>query len=248
MGKSSDAPDVQGAAETEGEYSRETARDVTYADRPNQYNPFGSIEWGTSRVRDPATGEWVTQWNQNQTLNPELQGAVDSTMGMMNNRANLASSMFGRVQDEMGGAPDWEQFGDVVGFDPTQQRQMATDAAYQQAVSRLDPMFDTRANDLEIKLRNQGLRPGDQAYDAQMSSFGRNRNDAYSQAIWDSVGQGRQEFQTALTGNQHANALRNQQIQEYLGQRGYTLDEINRLTEGQSMQDVVNMTTSGGGG
>ncbi len=246
MGKGSDAPDVSGAAEIEGEYSRETARDVTYADRPDQYNPFGSIQWGTEQVRDPATGEMVTKWTQNQNLNPALQGALDSTMGMMGDRAALSSGMMGRIQDEMGGAPDWEQFGDVVGFDPTQQRQHAEDSAYAKAVSRLDPRFSKQANDLEIKLRNMGLRPGDQAYDAQMSNFSNSRNDAYEQALWGSVAQGRDEFGVALQGNERANALRNQQIQEYLGQRGFSLGEANALQEGQTIQDMANMVSGGG--
>ena len=69
--KSSDPADVRGAAETEGQYSRETARDVTYADRPDQYNPYGSVTWGQEMVRDPATGEMVTKWTQNEALSKD---------------------------------------------------------------------------------------------------------------------------------------------------------------------------------
>ena len=53
--KSSKAPDVVGAAREEGKISRETARDATYADRPDQNGPLGSTTWGQERVLDPAT-------------------------------------------------------------------------------------------------------------------------------------------------------------------------------------------------
>ena len=247
MGKSSDAPDVTGAAGVEGEYSRETARDVTYADRPDQTNPFGSVRWGTEQVRDPATGEMVTKWTQNQELNPALQGTLDNSMGFMQDRSALASGMTDRITNEMGGAPEWDQFGDVVGFDPEARRQAAEDSAYSKATSRLDPRFASRSNELDIKLRNQGLSPGDQAYDAQMANFGNERTDAYSQAGWDSVAQGRDEYQTSLSGNERANALRNQQIQEYIGQRGFSLNEANALQEGQTVGDLASLATGSGG-
>ena len=247
MGKSSDAPDVTGAAETEGEYSRETARDVTYADRPDQYNPFGSVQWGTEQSIDPATGEPVTRWTQNQQLNPALQGTLDSNFGLMRGRADMAAGMQDRIRNEMGSAPDWAQFGGVEGFDPTQQRQRAEDSAYQKSTSRMDPRFAQRAEELEIKLRNMGLRPGDQSYDAQMSSFGNERSDAYEQARLGSVSEGRDEYGIALQGNERANALRNQQIQEYLAKRGFSLGEANALQEGQTTADLSNMATGGGG-
>ena len=63
MGKKSTKPaDVTGAATIEGEFSRETARDQTYADRPDQYNALGSSTWGQELVTDPATGAKTTKW------------------------------------------------------------------------------------------------------------------------------------------------------------------------------------------
>ena len=53
--KSSSPPDVTGAAKVEGKFSRETARDVTYADRPDQNNPFGSV---TCRYVTPPRVKW----------------------------------------------------------------------------------------------------------------------------------------------------------------------------------------------
>ena len=78
--KSSKSPDVVGAAEREGEYSRETARDTTYADRPDQYNPFGSVTWGTERVLDPATG----------APPPKIEDEVRLVMDSMKHRLEMA--------------------------------------------------------------------------------------------------------------------------------------------------------------
>ncbi len=246
--KSSKSPDVRGAAQVEGEFSRETARDVTYADRPDQFNPWGSVTWGQEMVTDPATGEQVTKWTQNEGLNPQAQGLFDAQMGMMGGRSQLAGGMMGRVGQEMSGAPDWNQFGDVQGlqYDPSQIRQHAEDDAYQRSTNRLDPQFEGRAQQMEIDLRNKGLRPGDQAYDSTMDSFNRSRNDAYEQArlgaTQQGMGEANQLWQQQMGGNQLANQLRQQQIQEYVQKRGYSLGEMEALNKGQTVADLSKAT------
>ena len=252
MGRSAKAPDVKGAARIEGEYARETARDTTYADRPDQFNPWGSVTWGQEQSIDPATGEPVTKWTQNESLNPNAQKIFDSQMGMMQGRSDMAGGMMGRVGQEMGGAPDWQQFGDVQGmeYDPSQIRGAAEDAAYQRSTNRLDPRFSGEAEQMEVDLRNKGLRPGDQAYDSTMASFGRTKNDAYEQARLGASQTGMQEagqlWDQQMGGTQLANQLRQQQIQEYVSKRGYSLSEMERLNEGQTVADLSQ--ASGGGG
>ena len=91
MGKSSSSPpDARGAAEAEGEFSERIARAGTYADRPDQSNPFGDLKWTQESYTDPATGEQVTKWGQNQSLAGGIQDSFDSSVGMMGNRAKLA--------------------------------------------------------------------------------------------------------------------------------------------------------------
>lgn len=218
MGKSSDGPDVAGAADIEGKYGVEQARLESYANRPNQYNAFGNLTWEQERVRDPATGEWTTQWTQRENLSPEMRAVFDNEMYKNQALSGMSAGMMGRIEQEMGAAPDWEQFGtgqlgpQSVGMlgsqvDPTtgserfewssDHRQRAEDAAYGRATSRLDPQFAQQAEALEVKLRNQGLRPGDQAYDSAMANFDRARNDAYEQARLGAVGTGRMEDQQA---------------------------------------------------
>ena len=155
--------------------------------------------------------------------------------------------------------------------DPYGTRQRAEDAAFSQATSRLSPLYDSRRESLEIKMRNQGLRPGDEAWDAQMSTLGQQENDAYNQALWSSVGEGRaesgqiwsqlaqqnqnafnqslaanqQNFGQALQGANYANQIRQQQMTEAMQQRGFSLNEINALLNGQQV-GMPNMPSFGG--
>ena len=228
MGKKSPkTPDVIGAAQEEGEQSRETARDQTYADRPDQYNAMGSNTWGQSMVRDPATGEMVTKWTQNQTLSPEMQNLYNTQMQTNQQLGSTAAAMGDRITAEMGMPLNWDQFGDVeagpqasgvvggginavsswedtgnVGpttgpegfeWDGQSRRQAAEDASYGRATSRLDPQMEQRRKELEVRLRNRGLRAGDQAYESEMAAYGRDSTDAYEQARFGSTLEGRAE-------------------------------------------------------
>jgi len=250
--KSADAPDTIGAAKEEGRQSRETARDTTYADRADQYNPFGSLTHGQESYIDPATGQRVTKWTQAQGLSPEMQGLMDQQMGMLSQKGDIQAGMMNRISNEMGSAPDWAQFGEAQGldYDPTQLRQSAEDAMYGRATSRLDPQYQQQEQAMEIKLRNQGLRAGDEAYDAAMGNFGRAKNDAYEQARMGAVGEGRSEagqlWNQQLQGTDYANALRDKKLDEYLGKRKFSLGEAQALDPLADTGRMVD-TFSGGG-
>lgn len=241
MGKQ---PDVKGASEAD----RATARDQTYADRPDQYNPWGSVNWGQEEVIDPATGEVTTKWTQSQGLSPDAQHLFDRQMEMMKGRSDLSGSMMGRVQDEFGTPIDWNQFGDYedFDFDPTATRQQAEDDAYAKQTSRLDPQFAKREEEKMIQLRNRGLKEGDQAYDSAMSSLANERTDAYEQARLGAGQIGRQEsdqlYRQGQGSNEMANALRDRRIQEMLGKRNTSLDEMNKINQGQDLGSLTDMT------
>tara|TARA_R110001599_G_scaffold30105_6_gene101750 strand:- start:5303 stop:6226 length:924 start_codon:yes stop_codon:yes gene_type:complete len=299
--KSPKTPDVIGAAKEEGKQSRETARDQTYADRPDQYNTMGSNTWGQTMVQDPATGEMVTKWTQNQTLSPEMQNLYNTQMQTNQQLGSTAAAMGDRVNAEMGAPLNWEQFGDVeagpqasgvigAGIGPTtgpegfewdgqSRRQAAEDASYGRATSRLDPQMEQKRQELEVRLRNRGLRAGDQAYESEMAAYGRDSTDAYEQARFGSTLEGRAEdaqsydqasntfgqnltseqqrynqmlsggqndreadqqaFNQEMSANERANALRQQQIQEYTGKRGFSLEEQQALQGAQTTGDMV---------
>ena len=198
MGKSAPAPpDYTAAAEAQGQSSLEAINAQTEANRPNQYTPWGSSTWAQDNRGD---------WEQNINLHPDQQAALDAQMGLGLDRSQLAQSLTGRMQNEFGQAMDWEGLPAMGGvpeanqYTPesaqrqldtsglqgvdsaTRYNQSAGDALYGRATSRLDPQWEQRSEQKDVQLRNQGLRPGDQAYDRAMDTMERQRTDAYQQA------------------------------------------------------------------
>lgn len=219
MGKSSpETPDYAGAARETAEGSERVTNQQTWANRPDQTNPWGSTTWDAKQERDPATGEMVNKWTQNQTLNPESQAALDSQMAVTTARSQMGEGMIGRTAEELRQPMDWDQFGDQqraatsegidmnnlpegvssveakkydMGHD--EYRQQAEDANYARSANRLDTRFGQSDEAMEVKLASQGLAPGDQAYDAAMKNYNDQKNDAYSSAQNDAILFGGQE-------------------------------------------------------
>ena len=253
MGKSKTPPppDYSQLAREQAKFSDAAVLKTTYGDRPTQNSAWGQTSWDTSADIDPGTGEKITKWTQNQTLDPQLQAALDSQMGLMQGRSELAGGLQGRLNESMG-AVDYDQFRDVSEVeDPFAFRQKSEDAAYARATSRLDPRFQQSDEALEVKLRNQGLAPGDQAYDAAMGNYGREKTDAYQAAQNESVSQGRDESNLGFSQQQsqqnQTSQLRQQEIAEFLRARGQPLDDINNLVAGQGVQPASQAGFQSGG-
>ena len=144
------------------------------------------------------------------------------------------------------------QFGSAQGlqYDPSEIRNRVEDAAYLRETSRLDPQFNQRAEELEISLRNKGLRAGDEAYDNAMRNFNMSRNDAYERARLGAVGTGRNEaallFGQQVKSTDMANALCDKNIQEYLDKRYFDLNEAQQLDPTQQAAQLQQTYGAGG--
>ena len=101
-------PDYIGLANTQAQASREIVNTQNFANRPNINTPFGSESWSTRAITDPATGQQVTEWTQNTQLDPRLQQALDSQIGVQQGRNDLANAFMGRVTDEYRQPFDWQ--------------------------------------------------------------------------------------------------------------------------------------------
>jgi hypothetical protein len=93
-----------------------------------------------------------------------------------------------------------QTFGNLLGgmneasqVDPTQAGNEAFNRVYGAYQSRLDPMWQARQTGFNSQMANSGLLPGSAAYDNAARTFGNQRNDAYNQAIGQSVGLGQSE-------------------------------------------------------
>lgn len=167
-----------------------------------------------------------------QTLAPAQQQLLDAQNRISGNLAGVAETGLNRVGSAMA------QPFDQSNIHPLQAdaaaRQAAQDAAYRQQTSRLDPQWNTRQQQQETQLRNQGLVPGSEAYDNAMRDFNFGRNDAYSSAFNNSFNTGL-AAQQADFGMQNQANTQNTQLQAYL--RSLPLNELNALRTGSQVQN-----------
>lgn len=249
-----DTPDYAGAAKEQAQSSREVTEQQSWANRPDQYTPFGSTQWQNQSVWDPSTQQYINRWAQNTEVAPELQPAVDAQMDTTVNRAQLGADISGRLQQDFGQAMDWGAIEPEMGArvqardygDTATLRNRMEDNLYNRATSRLDPQWNNRQSDLRTQLYNMGAKEGDPAYNRAMQEFGRDRNDAYQQAQYGAVAGGgvEQANEIGMGGQiqgqqQQASAydtqLRQQAIAEELQRRGTNLNEMNAIISGQQV-------------
>jgi hypothetical protein len=266
--------DFGDVAVSQGDENQQVVTDQLYANRPTQYTPWGYTDWSNNAYTDPSTGEETTQWTQTQGLTPELQDILNKQVAIQGGRTDIAGMMTGRMGAEFGSPMDWRglnPMGQVPTSqftlpepgidDPYQTRQSAEDAVYNQAQSRIAPQQEGEREALEIKMRNQGIGPEDQAWQSQVEGMGRKHNDQSNQALWSANQAGREEsnqmygqqmginqntfsqayganqanFGQAMQGSQYGNQIRQQQITEAMQKRGFSLNEINGLLSGQQV-------------
>lgn len=319
-GKSGPSIDYGAAATAQGEAAKEVTAQQTWANRPVQENPWGTVGWEAQQVIDPGTGEPVTQWKQTTQLADPANEALWAQMNLQNMRSQLGAGMMGALQgqyftqDEDGNmvynTPDWSaaggmmmpgqpiqvgmqatpdlwghlqwdlpqyqtegavrqlDFGGLPGIsdpqsamqnlygiqdptgrygqlpgvddtsgmygglsgiqntsgmyndlygvdDPQWTQQRAEQAYYDRSFGRLNQQLQSEKQALEIKMRNQGLAPGDEAWDSQMMSFDQKYNDAVQNAQNEAIMAGGREAER-MHGMQMG---MRQQGQSEIGQR-----------------------------
>lgn len=189
-GSAPKAPDYVGAAQLQGELSKEALNMQNFANRPTINTPFGSQTWGTTRTFDPATNQPVTQWTQNTTLAPGLQDALESQLGIQAGRSDLASNFMGRVASEYAQPFDYGNLPSMAQANQPGSLQTGTtdytpglrtglgsnapalpqfDANYRDTVAkslmeRMVPVHERQQNQLETQLANMGFSVGTEGY------------------------------------------------------------------------------------
>lgn len=278
------APDYTGAANAQAQSSREVTEQQTWANRPTINTPFGQQTWEVKPVWDPSTGQYLNSWTQDTNLTPQSQAALDAQMNIQQGKSDIAQNMLGRVKSEYSQPMDWDSLTKLAGTPEGQQLnaegvqrnigntpdyiKSAGDAIYNQWSDRQEPLMAQQKDQLRTSLYNQGLKEGDQAYDAEMKKLENQQSDARQQAQYQAtIGSGQeaqrmqgmdvtqgqfanqasqQAFnQNAAAGQQnfgqnmqsanYQNALRQQQIAEQMQQRGFSLNEINAILNGQQV-------------
>lgn len=196
MGKSAPRPpDYRAAAEEQGRSSREVTEQQTWANRPDQFTPFGNQTWTNVPTRDPATGQMLNRWSQTTTLDPEMQRALDAQTNLTAGRSEIGADMLGRIRSEFEPIVDFNQFspagqqvrggqfrGELGGADAFMGR--AGDALMSQFTSRMEPKFQRESERFDAELRARGLKPGDEAYKEGLADLRESQNDQFNQAMY----------------------------------------------------------------
>src|SRR6478736_7757852 len=182
-------------AQAQSGLNRDTAIAQNSINMTNQVNPWGSVNYtqsGETGYTD-SSGKWVSlpQFTQTTTLSPAQQQIFDKTQGAQSNIAGIAQDQSARL-------------GEYLNDPFTFENQDAADWAYDLAQTRIAPQQQAQQKALESQLVNRGIRPGTQAWDAEMRRMTNANTD--------------QNNQLALTG-------RSQAFAEALAQRNQPINE-----------------------
>lgn len=225
----------------------------TTANRPNQVNSQGSLQW----TQDPTTGAWT----QTTSLNP----ALGSTQDTLNAGANgLAGQAVSNAQQPL----DYSGISGVDQYDPTKFGAMPDSGfgAVQQVQdamnSRLQPGLDQSRAALIQRLRSQGLSQDSNAYQRAITGQDQKDVDSSQQALLaatsaygDIFNRGlasrQQQSNEAQTGFTDSTSDRARQIAEMQTQRGQPLSDLKGLlgaSSGIAQPTFQGFNTSGNAG
>ena len=186
----------------------------------------------------------ASKWTSKTQLTPDQQrlfdlreNAQETLLGQANQniRAPLDFSGLAKQQTNLG-----------LNNDFSGERQRVEDALYNRSKSRLDPQFEIGQRDLETKLYNQGVQPGTEAWDRELSSLGRQKQDAYSGARTDAITAGGAE-QSRMYGMDYQTANQNATLQNQGRQQGLNELFSMRQTPLQELQLLQGGGTAGAG-
>ena len=181
-----DVPNYSGAAQ-------QTSASDLASNRLNQVNPYSSLNYnqtGTDQYGNPT-------YTQTQTLNPQLQSAINSNLGQLG-QAFVAPTFQGQDMASMnyfGSKLNQQQFNPNTfvntDFDRSQLGASSLPSyginpgqTYSDAImQRLQPSLERQTQANDARLANQGIMPGSEAYKTAKMLEAQNQNDALTSAI-----------------------------------------------------------------
>lgn len=192
-------PDYNAVLEKQNQYNKDLANQTFQLNNPNQVTPYGS-----RTITQGPNGQYTV----NTSLSPQQQQQLDAQNQFNLNSAQQASTLLNRPALSYNNVPAAPTF-DASNVQPVQNfdlsnanpkayydtsnltampdasesdLQKTRDAVYNQQTQYLDPQFQQSQSDLEVKLANQGIMPGSDAYNREMNNFALNKQRAYSDA------------------------------------------------------------------
>ena len=167
-------PNYSQSAQQTAQGNLQNAQLATQANRVNQSTPYGSLNYQQSM---DANGN--PTWSATQSLAPELQSVFGSLANNLNSTyANANNANIDTSQLPSYGINPGQNYADAI-------------------MQRLAPQLAQQSESSDVKLANQGIMPGSEAYNRAKTLLAQGQNDARTSAI---VG----GMNTGLAANQQA--------------------------------------------
>lgn len=187
------APNYEALQASDALANRYTAQEITRWNRPTQIDQWGNtLNWSQD-----AAGNWT----QSQTMNPYFQqGQSDAFWGYKNAANQMANqgaftgpsvipTYEARDRALSVGRFDPNAYGAIGEFDRSQGDRVAADM-FESSMSRLRPEMARTKEALDVKLRQQGLQPGTEAYNRAMQNEMTSQGDVTAKLGLDATGAG----------------------------------------------------------
>lgn len=218
------APNYEKLAQNEAVENRKTAQELTAWNRPTQNNPFGQVSWDrqvsyspeqeaerrklTKQMNkySPGSAQYkqyqqrlnaitgTDNWTQNETWDPRIMEGYDKLF-------EAQKGAYEGLPGAFEGGPAMPQ------YDEAYRKQYEQDM-YDSVMNRARPEQERQQAQFTTRLRQQGLQPGTEAFDRamqnMMTSHGDVNTQAALQARMEGGNQARQEYTTALQGQNQA--------------------------------------------
>jgi len=225
-------PNYGNLAQQQGLLNQQAANRTTRINRPNQTNPFGSLNWS-----EGADG----QWTQNASLNPADQSLLDQSR-------QARGGLMGQVtSNALGGFnPTLSNFGSV---DPSAADYSSIPEVQRAMMGSLQPGLDRMRDRDETRMATQGLTMGSRAYRSGQEDIAFRENDAERKALLAGVDVSKDLFGRKVDLANLNNQTRSQQMAEALRRRQLPIQEMQALQGVEpQMPNFENFQSGSGGG
>jgi hypothetical protein len=258
-------PDYTGAAKETAAGNLDAARAATAANRVNQVTPYGTLKYSITG-QDPYGNP---TWTSTSALSPDMQALYDydiqssKGLGALQGKGlNYVGQMIDQPFSTSGlpqlssqlNAPQFNQLGSAEAMQRSlsDQGMAGWDRASELMMQRLRPQMDIQNENLDVKLANQGIASGTEAYNRAKIGLGTQQNDLLTQAQLQSQGIGQNLFNQALQAGQFGNTATQQdfanrqaqlQMNNALAQQGFGNQamqaELANRARGQGFQELA---------
>ena len=192
------APDPKETAAAQTQMNKETAITQYGLNATNQVTPDGSLTYRQ-------IGTWpdgTPRYEATQALSGANQAIYDTNKQTQQNLANIGATQSAKI-------------GQILNTPFSADNNAIEGRLWELGRARLDPLQAQQEEALRTRLANSGIAPGSAAWEAEMRSFNRGRNDQNNQLL--------------LTGRQQA-------YNELLTERNQPLNEVIGLMNGTQIQ------------